>query len=226
MYVEPHFIPMKSLFIKAEPMIRISRWIFVAVVFTAAWFLVSCGVESANDDVSTLPPVEEVATGETVSVGAPDPVAEFPPADTPVSQRSATAAPSVATIETPSVPSDTPVSQKSATAVPSVAITEDTATPENTPTASPADTLPDPTATPRPERDLDIVTLLAPDAIPSIDTPTFFNSLDDANEVYRDTELVLGIEIDGDARAYSVPLLSRHEIVNDVVGGKPVAVTW
>lgn len=201
MYVEPHFIPMKSLFIKAEPMIRISRWIFVAVVFTAAWFLVSCGVESANDDVSTLPPAEEVATGETVRVGAPDPVAEFPPADTPVSQRSATAAPSVA-------------------------ITDDTATPENTPTASPADTLPDPTATPMPERDLDIVTLLAPDAIPSIDTPTFFNSLDDANEVYRDTELVLGIEIDGDARAYSVPLLSRHEIVNDVVGGKPVAVTW
>lgn len=219
---------MKSLFIKAESMIRISRWIFVAVVFTAAWFLVGCGVEGANDDVGTLPPAEEVATGETVSVGAPDPVAEFPPADTPVSQRSAaaTAIPSVATIETSSVPSGTAVSQKSATAAPSVAITDDTATPENTPTASPADTLPDPTATPMPERDLDIVTLLAPDAIPSIDTPTFFNSLDDANEVYRDTELVLGIEIDGDARAYSVPLLSRHEIVNDVVGGKPVAVTW
>lgn len=201
MYVEPHFIPMKSLFSKADPMIRISRWILVAVVFTAAWFLVGCGVEGANDDVSTLPPAEEAATGETVSVGAPDPVAEFPPADTPVSQRSATADPSVATIE-------------------------DTATPESTLTASPADALPDPTATPRPERDLDIVTLLAPDAIPSIDTPTFFNSLDDANEVYRDTELVLGIEIDGDARAYSVPLLSRHEIVNDVVGGEPVAVTW
>ena len=32
--------------------------------------------------------------------------------------------------------------------------------------------------------------------------------------------------IEGDARAYSVPLLSRHEIVNDVVGGKPIAVTW
>jgi hypothetical protein len=40
------------------------------------------------------------------------------------------------------------------------------------------------------------------------------------------TELILGVEIEGDARAYSVPLLSRHEIVNDVVGGKPIAVTW
>ncbi len=34
------------------------------------------------------------------------------------------------------------------------------------------------------------------------------------------------MEIDGDARAYSVQLLSRHETVNDVVGGKPVEVTW
>lgn len=41
------------------------------------------------------------------------------------------------------------------------------------------------------------------------------------------TELILGVEIEGDARAYSVPLLSRQEIVNDVVGvGKPIAVTW
>ena len=32
------------------------------------------------------------------------------------------------------------------------------------------------------------------------------------------TELILGVEIEGDARAYSVPLLSRHEIVNYVVG--------
>ena len=220
MHVEPNFIPMKSLFSKADPMIRISRWISVAVAFTAAGFLLGCGVESANDDVDSLPPAQDVATGETTSIGAPDPVAEFPPADTPVIQKSATAAPSVVITENIPTPSDTPMSQRAATSVSTVA------TIENTPIPSPTDTPPDPTATQRPERDLDIVTLLAPDAIPSIDTPTFFNSLDDANQVYRDTELVLGIEIDGDARAYSVPLLSRHEIVNDVVGGKPVAVTW
>jgi hypothetical protein len=39
-------------------------------------------------------------------------------------------------------------------------------------------------------------------------------------------EMVIGVEINGDRRAYSVPLLSSHEIVNDVVGGKKVAVTW
>ena len=39
-------------------------------------------------------------------------------------------------------------------------------------------------------------------------------------------EQVLGLSIDGDSRAYPIKMLSRHEIVNDVVGGKPVAVTW
>ncbi len=77
-----------------------------------------------------------------------------------------------------------------------------------------------------PERDLDIVTLLPPDAIPSIDQPIFFDTPQEADEVYGDNEYVLGIEIDGDARAYSVPLLSSHEIVNDVIAGRPIAVTW
>ena len=37
---------------------------------------------------------------------------------------------------------------------------------------------------------------------------------------------MLGISIDGEHKAYPVTMLSRHEIVNDVVGGEPVAVTW
>ncbi len=70
-----------------------------------------------------------------------------------------------------------------------------------------------------------IVTLLGFDGIRSIEDPRFVTP-DVADETYDPTELILGVEIDGDARAYSVPLLSRHEIVNDVVGGKPIAVTW
>ncbi len=42
----------------------------------------------------------------------------------------------------------------------------------------------------------------------------------------RPEELVLGLSINGDHRAYSLPFLSSHEIVNDTVGGVPVAVTW
>ena len=74
-------------------------------------------------------------------------------------------------------------------------------------------------------RELELVTLLGFDAIRSIENPVFLDRAD-ADELYDPGELVLGIEIEGDTRAYSVPLLSRHEVVNDVVGGKPVAITW
>ena len=75
------------------------------------------------------------------------------------------------------------------------------------------------------ELELNIVTLLGFDGIPSIGNPKFVEP-EIADEAYDPDELVLGVDINGDIRAYSVPLLSRHEIVNDVVGGKPIAVTW
>ena len=71
----------------------------------------------------------------------------------------------------------------------------------------------------------EMVTLLPQDAIPAVDNPTFVQG-DEADAQYGPDELVLGVEIDGDARAYSIPFLSGHEIVNDVVGGEPIAVTW
>ena len=73
--------------------------------------------------------------------------------------------------------------------------------------------------------ELKLVTLLGFDAIPAILKPTFV-SVDEADSRMAPDEQVLGLSINGDHRAYSVPLLSRHEIVNDVVGGVPVAVTW
>ncbi len=39
-------------------------------------------------------------------------------------------------------------------------------------------------------------------------------------------EFVIGVEIGSDTRAYPINVLSRHEIVNDVVGGTPIAVTY
>lgn len=75
------------------------------------------------------------------------------------------------------------------------------------------------------EREYQIVTLLPRDAIPAIDNPSFLGIVD-ADQVYSPDELVIGVEFNGDARAYSIPLLSRHEIVNDTVGGVKIAVTW
>lgn len=73
--------------------------------------------------------------------------------------------------------------------------------------------------------DLRIVTLLPKDAIPSIDNPRFYDAAT-ADSDYAPDELVLGVSFDGEARAYSTALLSGHEIVNDVVAGRPIAVTW
>ena len=39
-------------------------------------------------------------------------------------------------------------------------------------------------------------------------------------------ELVIGVEINGESKAYPIGPLARREMVNDVVGGVPILVTW
>ncbi|PKB64975.1 MAG: hypothetical protein BZY80_01285 [SAR202 cluster bacterium Io17-Chloro-G2] len=73
--------------------------------------------------------------------------------------------------------------------------------------------------------DLNIITVLGKDGIPAILDPVFL-SAEEAQRNMRDGERVLGVSINGESKAYPLNLLSRHEIVNDTVGGKPVAVTW
>ncbi len=63
------------------------------------------------------------------------------------------------------------------------------------------------------------------DGIPSIDNPKFV-SAEEANKFVRDDELVLGINLNGDKRAYPFQILVWHEIVNDIVNNNPVAVTY
>jgi len=70
-----------------------------------------------------------------------------------------------------------------------------------------------------------IITLLPKDGIRSIDNPRFLD-VPEADLEYDADELVIGVEFDGEARAYSIDLLSRREIVNDEVQGRPIAVTW
>ncbi|MCH9650086.1 MAG: DUF3179 domain-containing protein [Deltaproteobacteria bacterium] len=37
---------------------------------------------------------------------------------------------------------------------------------------------------------------------------------------------VLGVVLEGQAKAYSLNLLNRHEIVNDRIGDNPIAAVW
>lgn len=69
------------------------------------------------------------------------------------------------------------------------------------------------------------------DGIPSIDHPRLYPAnaafLDPKGDFPLDAlEPVIRIEINGDARAYPLRVLIWHEIVNDVVGGVPVVVTY
>ena len=71
----------------------------------------------------------------------------------------------------------------------------------------------------------DIMTVIGYDAIPAILAPEIV-SAEIADGWMAPSEQVIGLSVNGEHRAYSIPMLSRHEIVNDIVGGKPVAVTW
>lgn len=114
------------------------------------------------------------------------------------------------------------------TATPDASAATATATPDATPptTATPAPT-PSPTQTPAPDPDagLEIVTLLPPDAIPAIDDPAIVPAAA-ADEQLRANDLVIGVSIGGEHRAYGAAFLSGHEIVNDMLGGRAIAVTW
>lgn len=74
-------------------------------------------------------------------------------------------------------------------------------------------------------RQVSLYTLLPKDGIRSIDDPQFLSPEEAAPDM-ADQELVIGVSIEGDTRAYPLNVLSRHEIVNDVVGGTPLAVTY
>ena len=60
----------------------------------------------------------------------------------------------------------------------------------------------------------DILPVYNPEFVPADDAP------------YDDDELVIGVTINGEAKAYAIGPLNSREMVNDTVGGMPVLVTW
>jgi len=62
------------------------------------------------------------------------------------------------------------------------------------------------------------------DGIPAIDRPRFVAAAR-AGYLHPD-DRVLGLWLGGEARAYPVAIMNWHEIVNDSIGGRPVAVTY
>jgi len=73
----------------------------------------------------------------------------------------------------------------------------------------------------------ELVIAANPDDIPAIfANDSLFVDVSAGNAEWVDEEEVIGVWLNGEARAYPIRLLSLHEIVNDNVGGQPIAVTW
>ncbi len=65
--------------------------------------------------------------------------------------------------------------------------------------------------------------ILPRDAIPAIRNPRFVAA--DRARIAPD-EKVLGLVVGKEARAYPLIDLDRHEVVDDTVGGTPIAASW
>ena len=61
---------------------------------------------------------------------------------------------------------------------------------------------------------------------PLVDIPVI--KAEAAGHDVRDEYFVVGVELNGQSRAYPLNMLSRpdHHVLNDILGGQPIAVTW
>jgi hypothetical protein len=57
----------------------------------------------------------------------------------------------------------------------------------------------------------------------SVDQPRYVAA---SEAKLSETTWVLGVVIEGQARAYSLNLLNAHEVVNDAIGGTSFAAVW
>ena len=61
------------------------------------------------------------------------------------------------------------------------------------------------------------------DGIPALDAPAFVPA---ALADWDDQAIVIGVALGGEARAYPLPVLVWHELVNDELGGVPILVSY
>ncbi|MFK5957381.1 MAG: DUF3179 domain-containing protein [Lutibacter sp.] len=71
----------------------------------------------------------------------------------------------------------------------------------------------------------EIQIVLPKGSFPTLDNPIFVGK-DEGLHMFFPMEPVIAIEINGKAKAYSLNILTMHEIANDVLGGVPILVTY
>ncbi len=63
------------------------------------------------------------------------------------------------------------------------------------------------------------------DCIPPLETPEFVTPAQASSWIHP-SDQVIGIEINGDVRAYPRRIIDWHEMVNDIIGGTPVSLAY
>jgi uncharacterized protein DUF3179 len=66
---------------------------------------------------------------------------------------------------------------------------------------------------------------VARDEIAALVHPRFLG-VDEVGQQLKDSDRVLGVVLNGEAKAYPVRILNWHELVNDSIGGRPILVSW
>ncbi len=62
------------------------------------------------------------------------------------------------------------------------------------------------------------------DGIPALENPNMISASE--APYLSDNDLVIGYKVGSDIRAYPHKILDWHEIINDEIGGQPVAITY
>ena len=199
------------------------------LTLSLALAITACGQDSTSEPAptsqpdratpSSQPPTTSAAAAETPASSPSPSSSPTTYAPTPINRPTSFAPRSPDPTPMPDTPS--PTSTPPPTRTPTATPTPITSTPAPTltATAQPTPTFDDP------YDDLNVITLLPKDGIPAILDPTFISAAE-AWDQYLPDEAVLGVSINGEHRAYSVPYLSSREIVNDELGGVAIAATW
>jgi hypothetical protein len=193
------------------------RGLILAIVTVVAALAVACGASSQDADE---PATAGDASSQSVAQAAPTAVPDTPSG----TGETAAPAPSLPAPE-PTQPANTPTPSATDAAEEQVGLDSDINPPDplNRDTGRRIIRFSQPDGTK--ERTLEIHSILPRDAIPAIDNPVFITA-EEASQNLVDRDLVIGVSINGEHKAYSTAFLSSHEVVNDVIGGEPVAVTW
>ena len=63
------------------------------------------------------------------------------------------------------------------------------------------------------------------DAFPVLHSPPM-GTVADGDKILRPNEWVIGVILDGEAKAYPITVMGFHELINDTVGSNPITVCW